>query len=305
MAEVSRRLVSGESLGTLTGASLAWLRNTEELFFRDPPLFSVAGIVSDLRPVAAVGRRNTYWRMFGMDLPHPIPAGWPGAAEQGAWKANTGSGVNSDFLSKLTELLRQVWMGIENRENKNGPNPADPDYIALLCQALKDMLLGRRQNGLLAREEFVHVSTMSWFHLTLLESQGAQVDSPIVRDLQAVGTAPEQRLANLAQKVGIKPAARARELFLLAEPMSLFLREVEMGTYSDAASAQKLYDGTAPTLADGMRRIINLWQSATGQRIKDRPSGTGPDTAPQPLRAPTPVTISAPVPVVSSNGRGA
>ena len=304
LAEVARRLVSGDSLGTLTGPSLVWLRNTEELFFRDPPLFSVAGVVSDLRPSAAVGRRNAYWRLCGMDLPHQIPAGWPGSGQPDSWKSHTGSGVNTDFLAKLTELLRQVWMGIENRDNKNGPNPADPDYIALLCQALRDMLLGRRQNGLLAREEFVYVSTMSWFHLTLLDSQAQPVDAPIVRDLQAVGTAPEQRLAHLAQKVGMKPAARARELFLIAEPMSVLLREIEMGTYNDATTAQQLYDGTAPNVADNMRRIINLWQSATGQRIKDRPSVTTPDAAHQPLRAPSPATISTPTPVAAANGNG-
>ena len=35
-AEVARRLVAGETLGVLRRESIVWLRNTEELFFRDP-----------------------------------------------------------------------------------------------------------------------------------------------------------------------------------------------------------------------------------------------------------------------------
>ena len=69
-----RRLVIGETLGKLSVESHQWLRTTEELFFRDPPLFSIAGIVSEARPQARVNRRNAYWRMFGFDLPHPLPA---------------------------------------------------------------------------------------------------------------------------------------------------------------------------------------------------------------------------------------
>jgi hypothetical protein len=40
-----------------------------ELFFRDPPLYSITGVTSEMRPHARVARRNAYWRMFGFDLP--------------------------------------------------------------------------------------------------------------------------------------------------------------------------------------------------------------------------------------------
>jgi hypothetical protein len=300
-AELVRRLVAGESLGALSIEGAQWLRTTEELFFRDPPLFSITGISSEARPFARITRRNVYWRMFGLDLPHPPPAATRG--EGADWKAHTGQGVNTDFLAKWTELLRQVWMGLENVTNSSGAKPTDDSYIALLCEALQDMMNNRRLGGLLAREEFVHVTVLSWFHLTL------QTDSPIVLDLKAEATSPADRLARLAARVGMRPAARSRELFDLAQPMSAVLRAIELGSFSTAANAATLYAaGTA--LAGDMRDLINLWQSATGTRVKDRMIGggtisisgtpTSPALAPaQPLRIPTP---GAPAPAVAGAG---
>jgi hypothetical protein len=303
LAEVARRLVAGETLGTLSRESIVWLRNTEELFFRDPPLFSITGVTSDLRPSGSSGRRNAYWRMFGMDLPHQIPSGWPGSQPADAWKARAGSGVNTDFQEKLVELLRQVWVGIVNSQNTIGVKPSDPEYIALLCTAIRDMLHNRRKNGLLAREEFVYVTFMSWFHLTLLGGTGAAgPDAPIVRDLQATGTAPEQRLNNLAQKVEMKPAARSRELFQLSELMSILLRDIELGAYDTAPQAEILFDGTDTPLVRDMRTIINLWQSATGQRIKDAAVAPTSTVATQPIRIPTPAGALASSPLSSNGG---
>lgn len=302
LAEIGRRLVSGESLGRISPASIVWLQNTEQLFFRDPPLFSVTGVVSQWRPSGGAGRRNLYWRMFGMDLPHQMPPGWSQTVAADAWKKNAGPGVNSDFVTKLTELFRQVWLGLENANNSAGPNAADSNYMALLCQALGDMLRDRRQNGILAREEMVYTAMMSWFDLTLQDNEGGpEIDAPIVRDLQSRGTSPEQRLSGLAEKVGMKPAPRARELFQLARPLSQLLRQIENRDYDDESVARTLYTPDSVVTAD-MRRIINLWQSATGQRVKDRPVGTGPGTsAPaQPLRVPAPAAAGA----TASNGSG-
>jgi hypothetical protein len=277
-AEVVRRLVVGETLGQLSVESVKWLRATEELFFRDPPLFSIAGTVSELRPQARVNRRNAYWRMFGMDLPHPIPARWDGSGQ--AWKADVGE-INVDFRSKWTELLRQVWLGLENNRNSSGANPTDGNYVALLSRALRDMFNDRRRGGMLAREEFAYVTVLSWFHLTL------ETDTPIVADLKAQSSSPAERLALLGQRVGMQPALRSRELFDLAEPMSSLLRAIEVGTFDDAGTAATLFDdGT--DLALEMREIVNQWQSATGERVKERPTGTVTPVPSQPLRAPTP-----------------
>jgi hypothetical protein len=302
MAEVVRRLVVGETLNTLTAPSLKWLRSTEELFFRDPPLFSISGAVSEVRPDDRINRRNADWRMFAMDLPHPLPSRWAGSGGtgEGLWKSDIGGGVNTGFREKWTELLRQVWLGIENARNDSGPNATDREYVALLARALKDMMNMRRRGGQLAREEFVYVSTMSWFHLTL------ESDSPVVKDLRADATSEADRLAKIAHLVGMQPAPRARELFELADLMSTLLRMIELGDFDTGEKAETLYiplaGGVNEQLLRDMNRIIDLWQSATGDRVKDRPIGNAPGTlSAQPLRIPTPGPATAPA-GASANG---
>jgi hypothetical protein len=275
MAEVVRRFAVGETLSTLSADGTRWVRATEELFYRDPPLFAISGIASDVRPDLRVTRRNNYWRMFGMEPPHPVPGKWRkyGYVEQG-WRADTGGGVNTAFREKWTELLRQVWLGFENARNGIGPNATDREYVAFLCQSLRDMMTMRRRGGQLAREEFVHVTTLSWFHLTL------ETDTPIVVDLKAEATNPADRLAKIAERVGMAPAARAYELFELADLMSALLRAIELGLFDRGQDAETLFlpiTGNEGLVRD-MNRIIDLWQSATGDRVKDRPS--------QPVRVP-------------------
>jgi hypothetical protein len=286
VAEVVRRLVVGETLGTLSLEGASWVRTTEELFFRDPPLYSIAGITSEARPLSRVTRRNAYWRMFGFDLPHPLPD-WPaGGGDRRDWKAHVGLGTNADFRPKWTELLRQVWLGVENSLNTSGSNATDPSYIAFLCESIKDMLNNRRRGGLLAREEFVHVTVLSWFHLTL------QTNTPIVRDLKAEASSPADRLSLIAQRVGMAPAARSRELFELAEKMSSVLRAMELGLFDDPTAAATLFDATT-ALGGEMRDLIDLWQSATGERVKDRPIGNPQVlSAAQPLRLPSLPTMA-------------
>ncbi len=288
-AEVMRRLIQGEGLGQLTPPTVKWLRTTEELFFRDPPLFSIGGVVSELRPHARVNRRQSYWRMFGFDLPHGYPSTAPGASEADSWKKSPGLTANADFRAKWTELLRQVWMGLENRSNASGANPTDPAYVAQLCRALQDMMNDRRKGGLMAREEFAYVALLSWFDLTL------ESDAPIVRDLKAEGTFADERLRSIASRVDMKPAARTRELIQLAPLAATVLRSIELGLFSQPAGAAALFTGTTPLTTD-MNEIINLWQSATGDRVKERPLGTLRNAPAQPLRIPQPT------PMASSNG---
>lgn len=289
--EVVRRLVVGETLGALTRESVQWLRTTEDLFFKDPPIFAVHGVVSQVRPAARVNRRNAYWRMFGMDLPHHVPGRW-GSSTDTAWKSDLGQGVNTDFRAKWTELLRQVWMGIENQLNSSGANPTDPQYLVLLSAALRDMMNNRRRGGQLAREEFAYVTMLSWFHLTVLSN------TPIVVDLQCSATSPADRLAAVAQRAGMQAAARSRELFDLAQAMSRILRAIELDLFATGPRASQLF--LDAELRGDMTNIIDNWQSATGERVKERPTGTtSATTAPaQPLRVPTP----APGAPMSSNG---
>jgi hypothetical protein len=288
-AEVVKQLVNGEGLGTLQPPSIRWLRSTEDLFFRDPPPYSISSVISELRPYARINRRQTFWRMFGFDLPHPMPGGVPGSMSSEVWKQAPGIVANTDFRSKWTELLRQVWIGLEYETATTSANPTDASYIALLCKTLEDMMNNRRRSGLLAREELAYVSTLSWFDLTL------EADTSIVVDLKANGTSPDERLSKLAARVGMQPAARARELLQLAQPVATLMRSIELGLFSTAAQASALFAGNTPLTQD-MRDIINLWQSATGDRVKDRPVGQPQPVETQPLRIPKPAAT------VSSNG---
>ncbi|MEU5727024.1 hypothetical protein ABZ783_35150 [Micromonospora sp. NPDC047738] len=291
MAEVVRRYVVGETLPTPSVATVAWVRATEELFFRDPPLFHVGGLTSQLRPDAEVNRRNAYWRMFGCDLPHP-----PRGPIQGQpWKQDTGPGANLRFIELWTDLLRQVWVGIENDRNQVGANPTDPNYVGYLCQTIGELLRLRRRGGLLAREEFAYGAMLSWFHLTV------EFDTAVVEDLSAgaggTGGNPADRLAAIGTRVGIVPPRHARELFELADLLSPVLWFVELDQFSAPANAELLYRsfGTPnPPIRATMNRIIDLWQSATGDRIKDsavttsRSAGGAPQA--QPTRLPTPTS---------------
>jgi hypothetical protein len=290
-AEVVRRLVIGETLGNLgvtSADSIAWLRATEQLFFRDLPSFSVASVLSSVRPYDRTNRRNAYWRMFGLDLAHPVPSLWAGSGPLADWKALAGP-VNLDFRQKWTELLRQIWIGVENRDNKTGSNPADPSYIALLARALKDLLGNRRRGGALAREEFAYVTMLNWLHLTI------DTDTSLIRDLQAQASSPADRLAALGQRVGITPAARSRELFDLAEPMSTLLRAIELGLFDTEATAETLFTKGSNIFRDVLD-VINNWQSATGERVKEHPAARAPSAggaSAQPLRVPVPSPATA------------
>jgi len=295
-AEVVRRLVVGETLGVLSPDSIAWLRATEQLFFRDLPTFSVASVLSSVRPYDRTNRRNAYWRMFGMDLAHPVPPLWAGSGPLADWKALTGP-VNLDFRQKWSELLRQIWIGVENRNNNTGSNPTDPSYIALLARAIKDILANRRRGGALAREEFAYVTMLNWFHLTI------DTDTSLIRDLQAQASAPADRLGALGQKVAITPALRSRELFDLAEPMSTLLRAIELGLFDTEATATTLFTEGSNIFRDVLD-VINNWQSATGERVKERPAAPLPPAggvSAQPLRVPVP---AAP-PATGTNGSSA
>jgi len=135
------------------------------------------------------------------------------------------------------------------------------------------MLQLRRQFGMLAREEFAFVTMMDWFHLTV------SFDTAIVVDLKATagpGGNPADRLAAIGARVGIAPSRQSRELFELADLMSAILWAIETGIFNTPTGATLLYatNLTGNTIFSTMIRIIDLWQSATGERVRSmlRPS---------------------------------
>ncbi len=210
--EIFRRVVHeflyGEKLGAPGGSDTQfWLRNTEELFYRDPPPFFITTVSSHIRPDLRASRRNAYQRMFGMDLNH-------GTDDNTPYPYIRADAANNEFVPTFEELLREVWVGYINRTTTSGAKPTDDEKIRELAHKLHDMLRTRRQNGNLSREEFYFVAMMSWFHLTV------DSDLPIIRDLRAIGASAEQRLFKISQMVGLPAHGLSRSYFQIANAIS-------------------------------------------------------------------------------------
>ena len=258
--KVAAEFVNGEKLEAPSLAGQQWLRNTEELFFREAPPYAAFSLTSQLRADGRAVRRNAYYRMFGLDLNHGTDDGRPYPYEKPP-------ASNREFVTTLEELLREVWRGIVNFTNTSGPRPTDEDNIASLARRLRDMLVNRRRNGNLAREEFWTVATLSWFHLTL------SADTSIIVDLKAEGPSPEERLRKVGERVGLAPHGKTSHFIELAEPLALFLRMVETGAYSTPGTALLLISPPLPgqpRIQDQMRTIINRYSLATGRDLKAR-----------------------------------
>jgi hypothetical protein len=257
--EIFRRVLqefrAGEKLGVPLPGSEHWLRNTEELFFREPAPFFISALTSYVRPDLDAIRRNAYYRMFGRDLTHP----WKGKADESFLKPEA---ANVEFVSTFEDFLSEVWVGIENEKNTSGADPTDDAEIANLAEKLHDMLRTRRISGNLAREEFFFVSMMSWFHLTL------EFNSPIVLSLRAEGTSPEQRLFKIAERVNEPAHSLAKNFFDIADTASRILIQIETGIYNTVSAVSTLY--TPGLIEQDIRTIITHWSILTGRDLKAR-----------------------------------
>jgi hypothetical protein len=260
--EIFRRVVHefvhGEKLGVPTNPDTQlWLRNTEELFYRDPPPFLITTLSSDIRPDLRASRRNAYWRMFGMPLGH-------GTDDDKPYTFVRADGANNEFVTTFEDLLREAWVGFVNRTTTTA-NPTDDAKIEELAHKLHDMLRTRRQTGNLSREEFFFVSMMSWFHLTV------ESNLPIITDLRATGEGPEQRLFKIASTAGLPAHGLSRSFFEIADVISRVLTAIETGTLHVAGAARAFYDPIAPgpiNLANDMNTINTHWSIITGHDVK-------------------------------------
>jgi hypothetical protein len=283
--KVLQEYLHGERLEVPSPKGQRWLRNTEELFYRDTPSFFAFQLTSYVRPDIRASRRNAYYRMFGMDLTHGTEDGRPYPYEKPA-------AANREFVNTLEEFLREVWRGIINFTNTSGPNTTDDSAIANLAERLSDMLSVRRRNGNLSREEFFFVATMSWFHLTV------EFDSPIVKDLKAEAAGASDRLQKIAERAGSPAHAKAGDFFALAEPMSRLLIALESGTFNSPTNVRALY-ATGSPLRNDIAEIITAWSSATGRDLKTVPVAASPARAlpsVAPLAMPAVNNSAAPVP---------
>jgi len=250
-------LLHGEKLGAPTEATQLWLRNTEELFFRDPPPFSITTITSSVRPSIDTTERQAHYRMFGLDLNH-------GNDDNSPYEYVKVAAANKEFVTSFEELLREVWIGFINRSTTSGANPTDDAKIEDLARKLNSQLLDRRRFGDLSREEFYLVAMMSWFHLTVENN-----NLPIIRDLRAEGTTPEQVLFKIAQMVGLPANGLADHYFQVADAISAVLIAIETGTLQVPGAARAFYDPTVPnSLSGAMNTIITHWSAITGHDVK-------------------------------------
>ncbi|MFZ0530165.1 MAG: hypothetical protein WAL91_06480, partial [Propionicimonas sp.] len=223
MMRIFKRVVelyaAGEQLDVPSPLTRQWLRNSEELLFRDPPPFSISSVSSDVRPDLEATRRNAYWRLLGMDLDHGAPGGRP-------YPYPRVTAANVDFVAHLEAFLVEVWQNYINRVNTSGENASDPEAVANRADILAKGLRVRRLRGNLAREEFFFTAVLSWFHVTL------ENDNQIIVDLKATAADPGERLLKLGARVGIPAHPRSRDLILMAEPASSILRFVELEKFS-------------------------------------------------------------------------
>jgi len=261
IAEIFRRVVDefvhGEKFGAAREDTQGWLRNTEELFFRDPPPFSITTLTSYIRPDVATMGRQAYYRMFGMDLNH-------GKDDNSLYPYVKVAAANKEFVTTFEELLRETWIGFINRSTTSGANPTDDAKLADLARKLNSMLMDRRRFGNLSREEFYLVAKMSWFHMTV-----ENTNLPIIRDLRAEGSSPEQVLFKIAQMVGLPANGLAYHYFQIADSISAVLNAIETGTLQTPSAARAFYDPTPPNqLADFMNNIIVNWSAITGHDVK-------------------------------------
>lgn len=260
--DIFRRVVHeflhGEKLGVPGSAeSQKWLRTTEELFYRDPPPFFITAVTSYARTDICATRRNAYQRMFGMDLNH-------GTDDNKPYPYVKADAANNEFVSTFEEFLREVWVGMENVNNTSGANPKDDAKIADLAERIHDMHLTRRETGNLSREEFVFVSWMSWFHLTV------ESDLPIIQDLRAQAASPEERLFKIAQRVGLPAHGLSKSYFDIADSISQILILIETGIFNSPAAVPALYTPAPGGPEEAMRTIIRHWSIVTGREMKAR-----------------------------------
>ena len=257
---VVREFEAGERFETPDMETALWLRTTEALFYRDLGSGFIGSLTSSIRPDLRGIRRNTYFRLLGLDLNHGMDGNRP-------YQFDKPTASNREFVPIFEALLREVWRGVVNSANLIGPNDADNAAIADHARRLREMQNVRRNNGNLRREEFWAVAAMSWFHLAVAE------DTPVVRAMKAEAESPAERLTKIGERVGIPAHRRCDAFFNMAAELSSVLTFIETNPFAvqpTHAGGYYLPGGPFPQLASDMRAIITYWSEATGRDIKSQ-----------------------------------
>ena len=285
IAQIFERLLflyhSGEEVGITNQFENAynWLINTEYLFYKYSSTYSLKNISSLLRPDFEANRRNTYYRMFGMDLAFGNSNN-PGSLSYNFIKAKAS---NIQFILLFEQFLTEIWQAYINAMNTSGPNTSDFTNLVDLAEILCELFAARRGNSVrystqnLAREEYSACFMMTWFHFIV------NYNSPLVTFLQCQGPTSADRLGKIGLKVGIPVHSKCKALFDLAGPAATILKMIENrdSIFHDASSFGELiyskkieindnpYTRMLRSLLNEIILIINNWEKATGHRIKN------------------------------------
>jgi hypothetical protein len=148
------------------------------------------------------------------------------------------------------------------------------------------------------------VTTLNWFHVTV------ETDTPIVRSLRAEteSGSPADRLRRIGERVGMTPSPASRELFELADQVAVLLRLIDRRVFDASDNARLLFDTSVigNPLPAAMTEIIDRWQSATGDALKElavRATGGPAMVTAQPVRLPEPTAASQPQLTAAANGK--
>ena len=98
-------------------------------------------------PTTRVVRRNAYWRMFGMDLSHPIPPRWGRPLGHAAVEAGRRQRRQHDVPREVVGAAAPGLARLREPQELVGANATDDAYLLLLCDALRDMLNMRRRGA--------------------------------------------------------------------------------------------------------------------------------------------------------------
>jgi hypothetical protein len=274
--EIFRRIVHeflhGEKLGAPGSADTQnWLRSTEELFYRDPPPFMSYSVSSHIRPDLRGSRRNAYQRMFGMELNH-------GTDDGSSYPYTRPVAANNDFVETFEELLREVWIAYTFQTATAAAKPTDLAKITELVLKLQEMLLSRRAQGNLSREEFYFVAMMSWLHMTV-EAQLPPGAGGVMQDLRTQSVSAEQRLFAAARAVGLPAHGLSRSYFQIADTISNVLNLIETALAGVAGGLSALFDNTSSGMTtnpipNDMNLINAHWSMISGRDLKARKVAT-------------------------------
>jgi len=286
-SKVLETYIFSEQLETPSPASQQFWRNTEYLIYGDGMPTMLWSPVSRLRRDEVANRLTLYYWMFGLDISHAQEAAAKHPYEKPA-------AANRDFIVTFEAFAREVWRGIINAKNTSGANDTDAAVIATLARRVYDMMATRRL-ARKEREEFRAVAVMAWLHLAVM------YDSPAVVDLKATASSPEQRLAKMAERVGMRVHPKAKPLFDLAQPFSSLMQQIETGRFNDPAIA-KLLITLGNDLELNAEKVIDQYALATGRDVKAQVVTVSE-------RAKTPAQPALPKPppraLVRTNGQGA